>query len=69
MRIFLMLVHEVRVGTCQTYSQSHKLEVTKVTWQSGGDRNDLALSSSHFSPFMQKFILFTYVARPKAKLI
>lgn len=41
---FFMLVHEVRVGTCQTYSQSHKLEVTKVTWQSGGDWNDLALS-------------------------
>jgi hypothetical protein len=41
--VFLMLVHEVRVGTCQTYSQSHKLEVTKVTSQSGGDRNDLAL--------------------------
>jgi hypothetical protein len=41
---FFMLVHEVRVGTCQTYSQSHKLEVTKVTWQSGGDRNNLALS-------------------------
>jgi hypothetical protein len=39
-----MLVNEVRVGTCQTYSQSHKLEVTKVTWQSGGDWNDLALS-------------------------
>jgi hypothetical protein len=43
--------------------------VTKVTWQSGGDRNDLALSCSHFSPFAQKFILFTYVARPKAKVI
>jgi hypothetical protein len=43
--------------------------VTKVTWQGGGDRNDLALSHSHFSPFAQKFILFTYVARPKAKVI
>jgi len=62
--------------TCQTYSQSHKLEVTKVTWQSGGDRSHFLSSwTSHFSPFPSLIPhllpknLFFYVARPKTKVI
>jgi hypothetical protein len=80
MGISFVSVHEVALGAWQTYSQSHKVEVTKVTRQNGGDKCDLALSKfimytiftislSDFTLFAQNFILLAYVIRPEVKVI
>jgi hypothetical protein len=70
MRISFMSLHEVRVGALQTYSQSHKVEVTKsylTKWRCM--YTIFTISLFDFTLFAQNFVLLAYVVRPEVKVI